>query len=304
MRNFRMLIAVLMASFGLMLGITGVSADEGEGEDGGYTCSGGSFTTSPPSPSIIPAGNYKSITVTGQCLILTGTVNVQKSLTIAKGAALITNLSGVPGIPDDATVNVGRNVNVERGATLLFGCNIASFGCTVNTTDTVGGNFTADGALGVVVHSVSFRGNFSIEGGGGKDYACSGVGAFAAFGSPTYSTLEDSRVSGNVSVTDYKSCWLGLARTTIGGNARYSENVLGDPDAIEIVSNTINGNLSCHENQVVDTSTTPFTFTDKAPWDSVETGPNIELNRQSLPNTVNGKRSGQCVNANPPPGLF
>jgi hypothetical protein len=307
MRRPRVLAAVLAATVSLLLGAVAASADEGEGEHGGFTCSGGTLT--PLNPSIIPPGTYRSIRVTGVCLIPGGEVDVQRSLTVADGATLVANFPGPPpgqtGPPeDDAILNVGGNVSVGEGASLIMGCTF-SFGCVNTTTDKIGGNLSADHPLGLILHADSVAGNYALRGGGGQAYDCSKPqGVFAAFQSPVYSTFEDGTVGGNVSITGYQSCWLGLARTQVGGNVRFNDNALGDPDAIEILSNTINGNLSCKGNKFVDVSQNPPTFTLHAPFDSTE-APNGDLfPRTSEPNTVNGKRSGQCVTANPPPGLF
>lgn len=298
--------AVLAATVGLLLGAVAASADEGEGEHGGFTCSGGTLT--PLNPSIIPPGTYRSIRVTGVCLIPGGEVDVQRSLTVADGATLVANFPGPPpgqtGPPEgDAILNVGGNVRVDEGASLIMGC-APSFGCATTTTDKIGGSLSADHPLGLILHADSIAGNYSIRGGGEKTYDCTKPqGVFAVFQSPVYSTYEDGSVGGNVSITGYQSCWLGMARTQVGGNVRFDNNALGDPDAIEILSNTINGNLSCRGNKFADVSTSPPTFTLKAPFDSTENGNDL-VNRIPFPNTVNGKRSGQCVNANPPPGLF
>lgn len=44
------------------------------------------------------------------------------------------------------------------------------------------------------------------------------------------------------------SCWFGLIRSQIGGSVRIAHNRMGDPDAMEIVTNTIAGNLACFDN--------------------------------------------------------
>jgi hypothetical protein len=91
-------------------------------------------------------------------------------------------------------------------------------------------------------------------------------------------------VGGNLVVSHVTSCWLGTARVNIGGSASYVDNRLADPDAIEIVSNHIHGNLSCEGNSMV--------------WDSGETSNDL-FPRVPQPNTVEGTRSGQCVLASP-----
>ena len=113
-----------------------------------------------------------------------------------------------------------------------------------------------------------------------RGFNCDPSGVFAAFGSPVFSTYEDSSVGGNLDVSNVTSCWLGTARVDIGGNASYANNQIADPDAIEIVFNHIHGNLSCQGNSMV--------------WDSGDLSDN-PFPRVPQPNTVDGKRSGQCV---------
>ncbi len=302
MRSLRLAIASTAALSALLIG-PGASADDGQhghGDGKGYVCSGGSLSPA-FAPSVIPAGNYKSITVTGICVTPGGVINVENGVTIAPGAALVANFPGGPdGSPEgDAILNVGENISVGKDAVLILGC-APSFGCNVTTTDRIEGNIVADGAFGMLLHGDTIDGNVSIRGGGGQDYDCSPRGAvFGAFGSPVYSTLEDSSVGGNVLYSGYQSCWLGLTRTHVGGNVKVNDNALGDPDAIEILSNRIDGNISCRGNQFVDASVTPATFTMHPPWDSTES-PNGDLYpRFWEPNTVRGKRLGQCKVAPP-----
>jgi hypothetical protein len=318
MRTPRVLVAVLAAFFSLFIGAVGASAaDNQDGQHGhddghhrGLTCSGGSATPTSFNPSIINPGTYSSITVTGICVIPFGTVNVQHDLTIKSGATLIANFPAGPGgqPPEgDATLKVKGNVLVGKGATLILGC-APSFGCTMTTTDRIGGNLIGDRPLGMLLHGDTIAGDVSIRGGGGQDYDCSPQGAvFSLFQSPVYTTLEDSSVGGDVSISGYQSCWLGLARTRVHGDVSFVKNALGDPDAIEILSNTIRGDLSCRGNQFVDATKHPPVFTAHGPWDSTENANGDLFPRQPEPNTVAGERSGQCVLSSPvilggPPG--
>jgi hypothetical protein len=309
MKTQRVPVAVLAAFFSLFIGAVGASAaDSQDGQHGhddghhrGLTCSGGSTTPS-FSPSIIHPGTYSSITVTGICAIPSGTVKVRGDLTIKSGASLIANFPAGPGgqPPEgDAILNVEDNVHVGKGATLILGC-APSFGCTTTTTDRIGGDLIGDHPLGVLLHGDTIAGDVSIRGGGGQDYDCSPQGAlFSLFKSPVYTTLEDSSVGGDVSVSGYQSCWLGLARTKVRGDVQFVKNALGDPDAIEILSNTIKGDLSCRGNQFVDTTTQPPVFTAHGPWDSTENANGDLFPRQPQLNTVKGERSGQCVLSSP-----
>ena len=68
------------------------------------------------------------------------------------------------------------------------------------------------------------------------------------------------------------TCWFGLIRTTVGGNVKVIGNRFGDPDANEIVTNTIAGNLSCFNNVPV-----------------AQVGDSM-----GSPNSVGGQKRGEC----------
>src|SRR5262249_12279283 len=126
-------------------------------------------------------------------------------------------------------------------------------------------------------------GNVTHTGGGGG-VSCAPMGFFADIKSPVFSAYEDSSIGGNIVVTGVRSCWLGLARDQIGRNAILTDNDLADPDAIEILSNTVSRNLICQRNSMV--------------WNSFE--PTSALfPRTPAPNSVGGQRIGQCVLASP-----
>jgi hypothetical protein len=300
MRSLRVLAAVL-AAFSSLAASTAVASAEDEGHSRSLTCSGGSLASG--SPSLINPGTYSSIKVTGMCVIPGGTVHVRGDISVEPGAVLITNHPGTPpgqtGPPeDDATTTVGGDVLVGKGATLIMGC-APSSGCTVTTKNRIEGSVKADRPLGLLIRGTTIEENYSIHGGGGQDYDCSPMGFFANLHAPVFTALEDARVGGNVSIRGYQSCWLGIARTKVGGNLSVVDNALGDDDAIEILSNTIDGSLSCRGNKVVDVSQTPATFTLHNPWDNVELSQTGTFPRGPQPNKVEGKRHGQCVLASP-----
>lgn len=143
-----------------------------------YVCSGGN----------IPSGTYSSVLVTGVCFVPSGFVSVTGDLTVGPGALLDATTPAGFGTPSAANlpgiVEVGGNVNVESGAVLFLGCDVAivcPFGSSTypgppglippigfsNPGDFVKGNIEGKDALGVVVHSVSIGGDASLIGGGG-----------------------------------------------------------------------------------------------------------------------------------------
>ena len=265
---------------------------------GRQTCSG-TFT----SPGVL-AGTYSaSVIVEGFCVVNAGPATVNGDLIVGPGAALVAAfaLNDQTGTGSSSLTVMG-NLKVQTGGVLLMGCEPFFFTClddpdqnnpTLSSADSVGGNLTEAQPLGVVVHDSSIGRNV-IETGGGGGVTCQPSGLFAAFGSPVYSDYEDSTVAGNVVVTGLNSCWLGLARDHINGNMIVNDNQLADPDAIEILSNQVSGNLNCHNNREPDGA-----FHDNV-WDSFDTfGQAAPYPRTAAPNTVNGQRTGQCVLASP-----
>ncbi len=245
------------------------------------------------SPGVL-AGTYTSnVTVEGACVVKAGPALIEGNLTVSPGAVLVAAFG-------QSNLTVQRNLKVQRGATLILGCEPApDFPClddeTASSQGSVSGNLSEQQPLGVVVHNSTIGGNVQ-EAGGGGGFTCENKGPTvdgfyvfggAAFGGfPVYSDYSDSTVSGNLGVIGLNSCYLGVAREHVGGNVHLINNQLADPDAIEILENQISGNLLCEQNSQV--------------WDSFEEVPGGELfPRVPDPNTVSGHRVGQCVLASP-----
>lgn len=230
----------------------GGGGSEGHGQP--YTCASGA----------VPPGTYSSVVITGFCTMPAGTIVVRGDLTVAPGALLDATTPGDPaGNPlQAATVVVGGNVWVGQGAVLFLGCSPAISCPTAVNDDRVGGSITADGSLGVVVHSVTIGGSLTMNGGGN---GVTGPAACATTPSlwledpalangegpgtplPVYSDAEDDVVGGNLSIDGLTSCWLGALRNQVGGSASFSDDAMGDPDAMEMGSNLVQGNLACFD---------------------------------------------------------
>jgi hypothetical protein len=260
-----------------------VAAIGAQGAAGGnFTCSG-TFDE----PGHLSGTIHGNVQVTGACFVDEGPTVVLGNLTVARGATLVA-LFGA----NNSTLTVHGNLTVQKDGAAVIGCNPSSSPCAdddendpvFTVTIDVTGNLSANQALGVVAHSIFVGGNINQHGGGGGFTCDTSPGVFGVFGAPAFSTYEDGSVGGNVNVTNVNSCWMGLARMAVHGNAAYMNNQMADPDAIEIVSNDIHGNLSCRGNSMT--------------WDSGD------LTEELFPrfpqyNTVDGKRSGQCFYSNP-----
>jgi hypothetical protein len=254
-------------------------------------------TGTPEAPGLL-AGNFPTtVTVEGVCAVNGGVANVRGNVVVRPGAVLLAAfaLNGRTGIGPSRLAVFG-DIRIQSGATAILGCDPKSSPCIDAPSGSsrlrVFGNVNGQEALGVIVHNATINGSVTQTGGGGG-FTCEEMGFFKQLESPVFSAYEDSQIFGSVSITDVNSCWMGLARLTVGANVRIARNKLADPDAIEILANRIAGNLACTENSMV--------------WNSAEKVPSKLFPRIPMPNTVLGRRTGQCVHASPteeggPPG--
>jgi hypothetical protein len=203
------------------------SATAATAHHGSVTCHGGT----------VAAGHYRSLTIAGSCtLASSGTVTVRHDLVVKRGAFFNAVTA--------ATLNVRGDVWVKRHAVALLGCS-TDFGCAANSDNHIRGSLTAVGAWATVVHGTTTRGNVSFLGGGGSE-DCSITPILGQI--PYYSTYQDGAIGGNFTVRRLHTCWFGLIRVNVGGNALMVGGRFGDPDAMEIVTNVIDGNLGCFNN--------------------------------------------------------
>ena len=221
-----------------------------------YNCTGGN----------VPSGVYNSMVITGVCYMPAGTIVVRRDLKIAPGALLDATTKGDPVANPllPATLVVRGNVWVGRGGVLVMGCSPAG-GCHAITTDRIGGNLTAIGALGVVVAASSIGGSVSVIGGGGG--VAGGANSGACFtspipapwsedaalsqgpnGTPQYTDFEDSSIGGNLTVAGLQTCYVASFRDQVGRNVTFVGNTTSDPDGNELGSNLVGRNLICFNN--------------------------------------------------------
>jgi hypothetical protein len=235
------------------------------------TCAGGP----------IAVGTYNNLTITGFCQANQGDITIQRNLYIQPGAGLLAAFGG-------SNVNVGRDILVGAGASLILGCEPNAFTCfndpenVSSTFDSVGHNLVATGALLMIVHHSTIWGEVAQTGGGG------GVNCRALpFGPPAYTTYEDNVMHGDVTVAGMHTCWAGFFRNNVSGSVNWNNNITwdgtpeppgdptihGDEDGNEITTNTIHQNLSCFDNI-----------------------PAIQFGDSGgTPNTVLGTTRGQCL---------
>jgi hypothetical protein len=150
----------------------------------------------------------------------------------------------------NATITSRGGVSVGAGATFILGSEEGTGGGTIS------GGLHANGAASVQLHFAHVNGGVTIIGGNGF-----------------FSTVEDNVINGGAAIEGYTGFWLGFIRNTIHGGANLSNNTLDDPDANEFVTNTIRGNLVCHNN-------TP--------------APHVG-DSEGSPNDVSGRKVDQCA---------
>jgi hypothetical protein len=243
-------------------------------------------------PGSLTGTHNGNVSVRGVCEVNEGVAIVKGNLTLLPGSSLV----AAYGLDDHnkadrSRLTVDHELLVERGATAILGCESTEFSCldqvvgqpSLASSTVIRGNLEEQEPLGVVVHHDVIRGSVTEIGGGGGA-SCHSEGVFTLFKAPVYSDYEDSSISGNLLVSDLNSCWMGLARLHAAGSVSLLDDRLFDPDAIEILSNEITGNLTCADDSDV--------------WDSTDYLGTL-WPRKPEPDTVRGTRFGQCVLASP-----
>jgi hypothetical protein len=217
-------LAVTLAACACMGLATAGSALAALPQFGDAVCTGGG----------IHAGSYASLRIAGLCRIPhSATVVVRGDLTVGHHGLLNAVTPGTLVVHGDFVVRSGGGAGV--------GCSPAA-GCSVTTNDRIFGSVIADQPLFLIFHSDWVGGNITSSGGGGG-ITCNST---ALFGGPVFSTFEDSTVGGHVSLADLHSCWFGFFRNNVAGSVWVTGSRMADPDANEIQTNTIGGDLVCY----------------------------------------------------------
>ncbi len=235
-------------------------------------------------PGVLSGTYSTDVTVTGYCVVNGGAALVRGDLRLAAGSALNATFArnDVTG-SGTSSLTVHGDLRVGSGATLVMGCEpnaspcsddpAAQSGGTLTGQNYVSGDVTATGALGVIIHATTMRADVRQQGGGGGlSCAPPTTGPFALMQSPVFSDYEDNAISGDLDVEGVHSCYFGALRNTVKDDITYSNNVFGDPDASEVLTNLVSGDMSCSNN------TPPVQYGDSA----------------GLPNRVGDDASGQC----------
>jgi len=154
----------------------------------------------------------------------------------------------------EANINVRGGVRVGEGATFILGADPNEGGGA--DTGTIRGGIRANAPATLEVHFAHIKGGVRMRGGNGF-----------------FSTVEDSVIRGGATINGYSGFWLGFIRNEVRGTVNLSNNAMDDPDANEYVTNTIKGNLVCHNNSPA---------------------PQVG-DSEGLPNVVSGRKVDQCA---------
>lgn len=195
--------------------------------------------------------------IKGVCLVNGGATNIDGNLILAPGSGLNATfaLNDVTGV-GTSSLDVQGNVRVSSGAVLALGCEpnyapcsddpAAQSGGTLTGNNTIQGNLTSSDALAAIVHATRINGNVTqAGGGGGLSCAVPTTGIFSQIHSPVFSDYENNKIGGNLVAVRITSCYFGALRNQVQGNVTFSSNTMGDPDANEVLTNQIDGNMSC-----------------------------------------------------------
>jgi hypothetical protein len=120
----------------------------------------------------------------------------------------------------------------------------------ITTSNVIKGGVSANQPLTLIFHSNTITGGLSVQGGGGGVNCDTNPNLSAAFDGPsaTYTDFEDNTIRGRVSISGLQSCWFGIFRSQVNGSVSITNNTLADPDATEVATNTVMGNLTCRGN--------------------------------------------------------
>src|SRR5262249_11443654 len=123
-----------------------------------------------------------------------------------------------------ANIDVRGGVRIGEGATFILGGHETTGGGTLR------GGGRADAPASLQLHSTNVSGGLKMIGGSGF-----------------FSAVEDNHIRGGATVDGYSGFWFGFLNNTVQGTVKLNNNNLTElDDANEFVSNTIKGNLVCH----------------------------------------------------------
>ncbi|MGH3496606.1 MAG: hypothetical protein ACRDP1_03975 [Nocardioidaceae bacterium] len=188
----------------------------------------------------LASGTYNhGLRITGACAVPAGAnVTVNGNLVVSGKHAMLIALA-------PANITINGNAFARNGAVLGLGVPNEGQGCPSTASAIVNGNVIARHALTMFLDCTTIHGNVtSWRGGmGGFSSDCEATNPHAL-----NFVIKDNVIFGTTSVHHWRGCWMGYIRNVEYGNVQLLGNHPADADAMEIVTNTIFGNLGCWRN--------------------------------------------------------
>jgi len=180
-----------------------------------------------------------------------GIAAAAQATTYCKGALPAGNYRYVVVPPDQACfadhtgVHISHGLLVRPGATFVLGDEGDPQDPSLTT---LAGGVVSNQAANVQIHFATITDGLTLVGGSGPFYEHS---AFCdpTEGCITWQTIEDSNITGNVTITDYNGFWQGFFRNQVNGSMQFNRNHVVDKDGNELQSNVITGDLRCNKNK-------------------------------------------------------
>jgi hypothetical protein len=175
--------------------------------------------------SLVTAGAFALVLLLGASAAQAAAPPTRCTGTLASGGyARIVVPAGATCDGTNAKIWVRDGVRVQQGATFILGEEGGA------GTGVIRHKLYANAPASVQVHLAHIWGGVRMYGGNGF-----------------FSTIEDNTIRGGaVTINGYSGFWFGFIRNDVRGNVRLNNLQMKDPDANEVVTNRIVGNLICH----------------------------------------------------------
>ena len=192
------------------------------------TCRGG----------VLHSGVFRSVRVSGACQVADGAkVLVLRNIVVKRGASFDASTH--------SKLKVLGNVYGARRSMVALGCTDAHPCSTdgqpgIVGADVVRGRVLLNHVYNAAINGVTIKKSLISFGGGAGPL--DPETQFVPF------SIKDDTIGRNIKVVGLNTVWFGVIRSNIGGNVVLLRIKGSDPDANEVVANTIGKNLVCYGN--------------------------------------------------------
>jgi hypothetical protein len=192
------------------------------------TCRGG----------VLHSGVFRSVRVSGTCQVADGAkVLVLHNIVVKRGASFDASTH--------SKLKVLGNVYGARRSSVALGCTDAHPCSTdgqpgVAGADVIRGRVVLNHVYNAAINGVTIKKSLISHGGGAGPL--DPETQFVPF------SVKDDTIGRNIRVVGLNTVWFGVIRSNVGGSVILLRNKGTDPDANEVVANTIGKNLVCYGN--------------------------------------------------------